>query len=97
MRATSKAAFDAIKTDGTLGRLQRVFLDALREYGPMTSAEIEEKTGSRGIWKRASELERMGLIMEAGTKTDPVTRKQVTIWQARDWSGAQLDMFGGVA
>lgn len=75
---TSKLAAlrQAPRSESQRGRI----LAALRDYGEMTSRQIEEHTGINGAWKRVSELKQGGHIREVRTTHDTETNTDVTVY-----------------
>ncbi len=96
MRRTSKEAFESIRDDGTLGERQRLALDLIRKHGPTTGNEPSSQAGLPGLWKRCSELARVGLIREVGERSCKITGRKATLWEAVEQLH-QGDLFGGVA
>lgn len=81
MQDTSLKAWKEIKEDGTLAKKQRYILGLIRAGGPMPSCSLPD-----GGWKRISELEKAGLIEQAGYTINHRTGKRVILWQATNQS-----------
>lgn len=61
-RLVSDDAFREIEASGVLGARQRETLRALHRLGRGTAHEIEREAKRTGLWRRISELGRMGVI-----------------------------------
>ena len=96
MRRTSREAFQEIRDDGTLGERQRLALEIIRRHGPMTGNELCHQARSPGLWKRCSELEKLGLVREDGSRPCRITGRKAILWRAVE-QAMQPDLFGGVA
>ena len=77
---TSREAYRDLKASGALGEAQRAVVNALREHGPMTGAELDRALGSASAHKRTSELARKGHIRCVGRKVCTVTGRSVDAW-----------------
>ncbi len=83
--STSHEAAKHIASSGSLGKVQRQVLDALRRYtfhGCVTGRELAELNGIDGAWKRLPDLERAGLAERVGTQKCTVTGRKATSWKA---------------
>jgi hypothetical protein len=78
---TSRLSYDAVKSDGTVTKQAGVILDLLRTFPdrPFSRFDIHAVTGMRlsSVCGRANELMKAGLVVEPGTKIDPLTGKVV--------------------
>lgn len=95
MKSTSLQAWEAITATRKISERQRQVIQILRHDGPSTGAEISQRAGVPGLWKRCSELKTMGVIREAGTRSCRVTGFNATVWALV--VSDQPDMFEGVA
>ena len=90
---TSHAAGVEVTRDGSRERTWQLFARVVGEHPGATAYEVGVYSGVDGIWKRAIDAERRGLIHRDGTKACPVSGKQ----QLRCWQGPkepwQLEMF----
>jgi hypothetical protein len=81
---TSIAAAEAIAQ--TLGRLQRMALEAIREAGPQgrTAEELAAvlKLDRTTVQPRTSELRRKGMIHDSGQRRQNASGKRATAWIA---------------
>lgn len=72
-----------------LGERQRAVHSWLLENpGGRTAAELDAAMGP-SAHKRLSELERLGLVLTAGTKRCSVTRREAIAWHGCTWMNAQ--------
>ncbi len=78
---TSAAAAEAIEPHAN--RLRAVVLAALQESGPMTSQEIEDRTGLEGntVRPRLVELREMGRVRDSGLTRPTRSGRDATIWE----------------
>ena len=81
---TSKAAADAI--EASLGHLQRMVLDAIRDAGSdgMTADEVAQKLrlSQLTVRPRATELARRGLVIDGGTRRKNESGRSAIVWEA---------------
>jgi len=75
--ATSQIAAREIAP--SLSGYRAMFVERLRELGEATANEVSG--GNESIRKRARECQRLGLIVEAGTRACRNTGKQATVWK----------------
>ena len=84
VRDTSKNAYYEIKNNGLLSERRWMVYDCLYNNGPMTGGEIFEALrfgrANANITSRLSELRRMGVAVEIGTKECASTGMTVTLW-----------------
>lgn len=68
-----------------LGKLQRAYLDALREHGGLTDHEAAAilRRPLSSINARRAELTANGLVEDSGTTRRSPFGKQATVWRAR--------------
>jgi len=87
-RETSLAAYQGMVDSGQLGKSQLRVWQALREYGPMTGAEIDKLLLGRGgrghFHKRLPELVRLGVAVEKRRRPCAVTGNEAIEWEATD-------------
>lgn len=76
---TARAAAESIN----IPRLERVVLDALAQYGPMTSHETAEATGLElvTVSPRFAPLRDKGLIEDSGEKRLGRSRRLSIVWR----------------
>jgi hypothetical protein len=86
-RETSIAAYNKIKTDGSLSNRRWEVYDVLFQHGPLTASEIEvritsPKSPSRGsnVHARLIELEERGVAREVGQVACSVSGMTVIQW-----------------
>jgi len=81
-RETSKAAYQAIMSNGTLSQRRRDVYDILYKYGPLSASEVCQRLSlpRDSISPRLSELQRLSIVKEFGTKTCGITGQTVTAW-----------------
>lgn len=87
VRQTSIDAYKTIKENGLLSKLRFAAYDALFQNGPMTAKETANKVSIYpidSITPRMSELERLGVIANIGTKECSITKMNVTLWGVTD-------------
>ena len=75
---TSRESYSKLESD--LPARQATVLAAVREFGRTTGRQATERTGIRDAWKRLSELEAKGFIASVGTEFDPITNRNVSVW-----------------
>jgi hypothetical protein len=84
MSQNSVQAFNQIKNDGTLSKRQtqvyEAFSPRLGGKVSLTGNEISQKVGIPGLWKRCSELVKLGYLAENGTRVCSVTGKKATAY-----------------
>jgi hypothetical protein len=81
MRKTSLEALKKLIATDSLGRLYVLVLDTLKAKGPLTGSEIDQATKRRGLWKRLSELRRLGLVEEFFVRECRVTGRKALTWR----------------
>jgi len=98
MKDTSIEAFHGIRGDGTLNLLQLKVLVALldsevsRQMQPPTARElIKFHRAPDGAWKRLSELERNGYIVQAGTRKCSCSGRKASTWRINRREQGELD------
>ena len=66
-----------------LGQKQTEVLDVIRQFGPIFDRAIGLKLGwpINRVTPRRSELVESGLVVGAGTTTDPLTQRSVMLWR----------------
>lgn len=82
MRATSLRAYEEIRENGKLSERRWQAFDALFHHGPCTGQELCKIVGIPGLWKRLSELKRLGFAQEVGEKICTVTGMESIAWDA---------------
>jgi len=85
MRETSIEAYKAIRSNGVLGERQLEALALLAVHGPITALDLNTiataKGYTMGLWKRLSELKRLGYVREQGTKVDVISGRRSIVWE----------------
>jgi len=83
-RQTSINAYNKIKAEGLLGKLQAQVYDNLYHSGPLTIAECSQyhlpSIDSRSVSPRFAELEKKGVITTVGKRKCSVTGREVLLW-----------------
>jgi DNA-binding transcriptional regulator GbsR (MarR family) len=81
-RETSKAAYQAIMSNGTLSQRRRDVYDILYKHGPLSASEVCQHLSlpRDSVSPRLSELQRLSIVKEFGTKTCGITGQTVTAW-----------------
>lgn len=89
VRRTSREAYEQIKSEGLLARMNMAIYEYLFHYGPLTSREV--LAGVKGICRdvgvvssRLSALTRMEVVFERGTKKCSVTGREVIVFDVTD-------------
>ena len=75
-RAVSLEALGAVD----LPARQAEAYESLRARPGLTARELEEYTGQRGVWRRLSELEDLGLVSAGEPRACRVTGRRATPW-----------------
>ena len=84
MRTTSLEAYKHLVDSGTLSQRRWEAFQILFVYGPATGNEVAAHGCRPGLWKRLSELARLGLVREVGTKKCSITGEEVTAWDVNE-------------
>jgi hypothetical protein len=80
MRATSVAAYHEIVAKGLLPKARlRAYTDVY-DNGPVTSRELEDRTGDPNGHRRLRDLADLGVIEEVGTRVCRITGMEVIAW-----------------
>ena len=83
-RATSLIAWESLKRSNELSKKQWAVYDMLFRHGPLSAREVNSMIApghtSVGYHKRLSELQRMGLVREAGVRRCQYSGRQVIKW-----------------
>jgi hypothetical protein len=87
-RRTSIEAYQAILSEGLLSRLRWFVYDLLYHHGPMTGNQLIDRVKTRkntGAFNtRLSELRDLGVVYEVGEVKDPITGRQVILWDVTE-------------
>lgn len=79
-RVTSAAAYHEIVARKLLPKARlRAYTDVY-EHGPVTSRELEDRTGDPNGHRRLRDLADLGVVEEAGTRVCRVTGMEVIAW-----------------
>lgn len=84
MRHTSIKAWDSLVASRRLGKRQSEAYDCVYRHGPVTAREMVDITGIDGLWKRTSELDRLGVIAAVGERVCRVTGEMSVVWDVTD-------------
>ena len=78
---TSKKSWDEFKSSDAHAKSIKVIIETLEvsKY-PLTGREICSNAGIEGLWKRLSEMRKMGIVVERGKRRCTVTGKTSLIW-----------------
>lgn len=82
---TRDRSYEEIKDE--LSRRERQVLEVIIKRGPISDADMVEHLPVRGVnsvTPRRGDLVKKGLVKAAGTQLDPITEKNVTVWQAAE-------------
>lgn len=89
VRQTSKAAYNAIRTNGLLSKRRWQVYDFVYHHGPCTAKEVtsalrkgDEDSG--GYNTRLSELRDAGVVVEVGTRKCASSGHTVILWDVTD-------------
>lgn len=84
MRETSVEAYHHVVQSGVLGRAQEKVYRILFEHGPMSGADLAAYGGitpsGSTLFKRVSELERLGVVRSIGSRKNAKTGRFETLW-----------------
>jgi hypothetical protein len=58
----------------------------------MTASEVADAAHVPGLWKRMSELRRIGVAREAGGRVCKVTGHTATLWELTDYVPTEEDI-----
>ena len=81
VRQTSKNAHQELTKSGAVSGLQLVAWETLKQHGPLTARELDREAGTSGLWKRLSELKRLGMIAEDQIRECSVSGNFVLTWR----------------
>jgi len=91
VRQTSIETYRKIESDGLLSKRRFEVYSMLFDSGPLTANEIVRhskqhypNTNPSSFHARLSELKRLGVAVEVGTKQDPVSGNRCYIWDVTD-------------
>ena len=88
MRQTSIDCYNAIKAEGLLSKRRFETYEAMVKIAPCTASEVQKSInyfdGGRDCMKRISELNKLGVIYDKGTRTCNVTGRNVVEWDLTD-------------
>jgi hypothetical protein len=88
MRQTSIDCYNAIKADGLLSKRRFETYEAMVKIAPCTASEVQKSinyfNGGRDCMKRISELNKLGVIYDKGTRACNVTGRNVVEWDLTD-------------
>lgn len=80
MRTTSLVAYNVIKESRLLNKEQWRVYHHLFHEGPLTGSELDTALTTADAHKRVSELERAGVVREAGHKVNERTGMANAVW-----------------
>lgn len=89
VRETSREAYRYVMESGHVSKRRRQIYDILYEFGPITANVAYEqfriRSGSTmrydsNTCARLNELRTMGLVREVGITIDPITKRNVILW-----------------
>lgn len=78
---TSLEAYAHLIVNGLLSERQLEAWIALEQWGPMTGRELDEQAGTRGLWKRLSELKSIGLVKERTVRLCRISHRAAIAWE----------------
>ena len=84
MRTTSLVAYHTIKESRRLNDEQWRVYHHLFHEGPLTGAELDDALKKADAHKRVSELERAGVVREAGHKINERTGMKNVLWDVTE-------------
>ena len=88
MRQTSIDCYNQIKNSGLLSKRRFETYEAMVKIAPCTASEVQKSinyfNGGRDCMKRISELNKLGVIYDKGTRTCNVTGRNVVEWDLTD-------------
>jgi len=84
MRTTSLVAYHTIKESRRLNDEQWRVYHHLFHEGPLTGAELDDALKKADAHKRVSELERAGVVREAGHKVNERTGMKNVLWDVTE-------------
>ena len=84
MRTTSLVAYHTIKESRRLNDEQWRVYHHLFHEGPLTGAELDDAIKKADAHKRVSELERAGVVREAGHKINERTGMKNVLWDVTE-------------
>lgn len=78
---TSKKSWDEFKSSESHAKSIKAVIETLEisKY-PLTGREICVSAGIEGLWKRLSEMRRMGIVIEKGKRQCTITGKTSLTW-----------------
>ncbi len=79
-RETSRTAWEEYQDSEARGKAIKTAISTLVKNGPMTGQEMSNAAGHPGLWKRLSEMERMGFVETKGKRRCGVTHKTAMVW-----------------
>lgn len=78
---TSKKAWNEFKSSDAHARSIKIIIETLEvSKFPLTGREICANAGLEGLWKRLSEMEKMGIVKIMGKRQCSVTGKTSLTW-----------------
>lgn len=84
MRDTSVKSWEEIKASDARTKCMRTIVETLSLHGPLTGREICDKADQDGLWKRLSEMQRMGVVDTDGKRKCSITRRTAYIWKLKE-------------
>jgi hypothetical protein len=81
LRETSLQAYAQLVRDGRISKAQLLAWSVLQQHGALTGRELDALAETAGLWKRLSELKRLGLIIEAGIRECRSSGRQALTWR----------------
>ena len=79
-RDTSKKAWEEYQDSDARGEAIKLAISTLVKHGPLTGQELSSKAGHSGLWKRLSEMERMGFVETGSKRKCRITNRTAYVW-----------------
>lgn len=80
VKPTSLMAYKDLKESGLLSTRRWQAYETLYLHGPLTGQELGRLTGVPGMWKRCSELARIGVVTARAPRVCCVTGRVAIAW-----------------
>ena len=79
-RETSCKAWEEYQDSEARGEAIKLAISMFVKHGPMTGQELSHHAGHPGLWKRLSEMDRMGFVETQGKRPCRITHKTAMVW-----------------
>ena len=79
-RDTSTESWKEFKDSPSRAASMKEVINTLHRHGTLTGREVSAKADHEGLWKRLSELQRLGMVEEHGKRRCSISGRSAIVW-----------------